>query len=317
MPKLELSQQLMIRGVSLRQLQVFLAVYQHHSITEAAKRLHLTQPTVSIQLKKLSEQLRTPLYQVHHKKMVFTESAAILANYAGEMLRNAELLEMELANLRELKSGTLKIAVVTTAQYFIPHIVGPFLQQHPFVDMQLTVVNRQQILERLNRGLDDIYVVSHLPESPPIHSQEFLENPLYLVAEAHHPLMAHPNLKLKDIANEPFILREPGSGTRLALEKTLKELGVQLNIRMVIESNEAIRECVAAGLGVSILSEHALKLGSDDRLKILPVNELPIVTHWHFVWPQHRNTSIVARAFIDYLGNDYLAPHSQISASSP
>ncbi|MBY5992906.1 LysR family transcriptional regulator [Ferrimonas balearica] len=290
-----------LRSVSLRQLQVFLEVYQRGSITAAARHLHLTQPTVSLQLKRLSEQLSEPLYRVHHRQLAFTESARLLARCALEILQSAERLEMNLADLHQLKAGTLRIALVSSAKYFIPNIIGPFVRQYPLVDLQLKIVNRAELLARLAQHQDDVYVISQLPEQPPLNVHPLVANPLHLIAPDPHPLSGHPRLSLKDLAQEAFIFREAGSGTRLAIDQCLAALDLALEPRMVIESNEAIKQCVAAGLGLAILSEHAITYGGMAGIQRLKVKELPIQTHWQFVWPKDRPPSVLAEAFLGYL----------------
>ncbi|SHH28719.1 LysR family transcriptional regulator [Ferrimonas marina] len=296
-----------LRSVSLRQLQVFLEVYQRGSITAAAQQLHLTQPTVSLQLKRLSEQLSEPLYHLHHRRLIFTESARLLAEYTREVLRSTERLEMSLADLHQLKAGTLRIALVSTAKYFIPTIIGPFAREYPLVDLQLKIVNRAELLQRLEQHRDDVYVLSQLPEQPALNVHPLVANPLHLIAPDPHPLGGHPSLSLHDLSQEAFLFREAGSGTRLAVEQCLARLDLRLTPRMVIESNEAIKQCVAAGLGLAFLSEHAIRYGGMAGIQRLAVKELPIQTHWQFVWPKDQSPSVLAEAFLRYLTASPLA----------
>lgn len=285
---------------TLRQLEILLAVYTTGSITAAAAQLHLTQPTVSMQLKKLSEAIQAPIYDTVGRRLIFTQAGHVLADTAREVLEKFALLDMQLADLRGLKAGTLRIAVVTTSKYFIPHLLGPFCQRYPQVEIAFHVGNRQQIIKRLEQAHDDFYVFSHPPEDLNLSSNRLLPNPLVAIAPLSHPL-AGRDISLAEFACLPFLAREQGSGTRYAVDSFMREAGVTLNIRMTIESNEAIKHSVAAGLGVSILSAHAIRFSGTDGLVELRVEGLPINTHWHFVWPNGKRLSPLAQTFLEYV----------------
>ncbi|MGI0116043.1 LysR family transcriptional regulator [Zooshikella sp. RANM57] len=291
---------------TIRQLEIFLAVYEGGSITAASETLHLTQPTVSMQIKKLVEAIDMPLYEQVGRKLVFTDAGHTLATTAKDVLSSFVDLETKLSDLRGLKSGTLKIAVVTTSQYFIPHLLGPFCQRYPAIDIQLKVANRQQVIDRLTAGKDDFCVFSHLPEDIAIETIEFLPNPLVAIAPQHHPLATKKRIQLETITNAPFLMREKGSGTRFAIEEFMKEHQIQLNLKMTIESNEAIKHAVMSGLGlgISILSAHTLAFGGRSRLVELPIKALPIKTHWYFAWLQGKQLSIIANTFLNYVQSE-------------
>lgn len=286
---------------TLRQLEILLAVHDQGGINGAARALYLTQPTVSTQMKKLSEAIGAPLYHILQRKLVFTDEGLELVRTAVEVLDSFARLDKSLTSMRELQSGTLRLAVVTTSQYFIPHLLGPFCDRYPGVDVQLKVGNRQQTIERLRQGVDDFYVFSHPPKDIDTESIEFLDNPLVAIAHPDHPLSKRKRLALADIAKEPFLIREQGSGTRHALEEFLRERGVELNVKMTIESNEAIKHSVLSNLGVSILSAHTLTYGGISGLVKLPVKELPIMSHWFFVWARHARRTVIASEFLDYV----------------
>ncbi len=286
---------------TLRQLEIFLAVYDLGSIKAASESLHLTQPTVSMQLKKLSEAIGMPLYERVGRGREFTDAGRALAATAREVLDSFERLDMALSDLRGLRAGTLRIAVVTTSKYFIPHLLGSFCEQYPRVDLQFKVGNREQIIRRLHDGLDDLYVFSHPPRDEDIVVTDFLPNPLVAIAPVGHPLAARERLSLEDLAAEPFLMREAGSGTRHAIERHLEKHRVRLNVRMTIESNEAIKHAVMSGLGISILSEHTLTHGGSTGLARLDVRQLPIESTWYLVRLRSRRLSLIAEAFFDYL----------------
>ncbi|MED5389443.1 MAG: LysR family transcriptional regulator [Pseudomonadota bacterium] len=289
---------------TLRQLEILLAVHDTGTVTAAAEALHLTQPTVSMQLHKLVDAMGVPLYEQHGRKLRFTDAGLAAVASARRVMEEFEHLDMTLADLRGLKAGTLRLSVVTTAKYFVPHLLGPFCERYPGVEVSFHVGNREQIIERLEQGLDDFYVFSHVPGGMPLESSAFLDNPLVAIASENHALARHQPLTLDDIAREPFLMRESGSGTRHAIEQYLQQQGKVLNVKMTVESNEAIRHSVMAGLGISILSAHTLNLGGWVGLVPLKVLGLPIVTQWYLVRPSKKRLSVVARAFQQFMDDE-------------
>jgi len=286
---------------TLRQLEILLAVYREGSITAASNALFLSQPTVSMQLKKLSEAVGAPLYDQVGRKLIFSAEGHEVIRMAREVLESIDQLEMRLADMQGLKSGTLRLAVVTSAKYFIPHLLGEFLQHYPDIDIDFKVGNRQQILDRMMDGEDDFYVFSHPPRQNDLNLHEFLPNPLVAIAPEGHPLASMNNIPLQTFADHPFLMRESGSGSRLVIERHFAKLDIAPNVRMTIESNEAIKHAVISGLGVSILSGHTLTFGGSQGLVTLDVEHLPIQTHWYLASLKARQPSIVARAFLDYV----------------
>ena len=286
---------------TLRQLEILLAVYQHGSITAASNILHLTQPTVSMQLKKLADDVGMPLYNNIGRKQVFTEAGLAVVSSAREVFACFDRLEMNLADQQGLKTGTLKLAVVTTAKYFIPHLLGDFLKLYPDIDVEFKVGNRQQIIDRMETGEDDFYVFSHPPENRDLVLHQFASNPLVAIVPQDHLLTKEKTVSLERFAREPFLIRETGSGTRHAIQNYLNSQGVSLNVRMTIESNEAIRHSVMSGLGVSIISEHTFAFGGSSGLIKLPVEGFPITTQWFLVRLQAKQMSIIARTFLEYV----------------
>ena len=286
---------------TIRQLEILLAVHDNGSINAAAKALFLTQPTISMQMKKLADAIGSPIYYLSQRKLIFTEEGLALIKTAVDVLDSFSRLDTSLSDMRELKAGTLRLAVVTTSQYFIPHLLGPFCERYPDIDVQLKVGNREQTLERLKQGVDDFYVFSHPPHDPETQSIEFLKNPLVAIAYEGHPLAKKRSLSLDQLCEQPFLMREQGSGTRYAIEEFLKEQRKQLNIRMTIESNEAIKHSVMSKLGISILSAHTLTYGGKSGLIRLPVKELPINSHWFFVWSKSKRQTMIAAEFLAHV----------------
>ena len=286
---------------TFRQLEILLAVFEGGSIKAASENLYLTQPTVSMQLKKLAEAIGLPLYQQVGRKLKFTDAGLATVATARNILQQCEELDMQLSSLRGLKTGTLRLACVTTAKYFIPHLLGPFCQRYPGIDIQFTVANRQQIIDRLEQGLDDFYVFSHLPEGLDIDVIEFMPNDLVAIAEANHPFTKQKKVSLQAFLAEGFLIREIGSGTRVATEAFFDKHNVKPNIKMTIASNEAIIHSVMSNLGVSILSAHTLAFGEAYDVSVINVEGLPIQSKWSFSWLKAQKQSPIAKVFLNYV----------------
>jgi DNA-binding transcriptional LysR family regulator len=286
----------------LRQLEVFEAIARLGSFTRAAEELFLTQPTVSMQIKKLSDAVGLPLFEQVGKKVFLTDAGHALHKTCREIFKHFSHFEMAVADLKGLKQGTLRLAVVTTAKYFAPRLLGPFCQQYPGIEVSLKVSNRERILERLAENQDDLYILGQPPEELDAVAEPFLDNLLVVLAPANHPLAGVKKIPLARLAEEPFLLREPGSGTRKALERLLADQGLTIKVRMELGSNEAIKQAIVGGLGVSVLSRQTLTLDAPlKQLAILDVEGFPIERQWYAAYPAGKQLSIVARAFLDYL----------------
>lgn len=295
---------------TLHQLKVFEAVARHNSFTRAAEELFLTQPTVSMQVKQLTKAVGMPLFDQVGKRLYLTQAGEELVKTCREIFDDLDKFEMRVADLKGLKQGRLRIAVITTAKYFLPRLLGPFCQRYPGIDISLQVTNHEHIINRLNDNLDDLYVMSQLPENIEITCQPILENPLVVIAPADHPLAQEKNISLERIGVEPFIMREPGSGTRKAIQNLFNEHKISLKVRLDLGSNEAIKQAIVGGLGISVLSAHTLALeGPTSHLTVLDVENFPIERYWYAVNPSGKQLSIVARTFLEYL----LAEGKQIS----
>jgi len=287
---------------TLRQLEVFEAVARLGSFTRAAEELYLTQPTVSMQIKKLADAVGLPLFEQIGKKIYLTGTGRALHATCREIFDQFSRFEMAVADMKGLKKGTLKLAVVTTAKYFAPRLLGPFYQQYPGIDVSLKASNRERVLERLADNQDDLYILGQPPENIDAIAEPFLENPLVVLAPAGHPLAGQKKIPLKCLAEEPFLMREPGSGTRKALERLFAAHGLSMKVRMELGSNEAIKQAIVGGLGVSVLSRHTLAHDAlMGQLAILDVENFPIERQWYVAYPSGKQLSIVARTFLDFL----------------
>jgi LysR family transcriptional regulator, low CO2-responsive transcriptional regulator len=287
---------------TLHQLKVFEATARHGSFTRAAEELFLTQPTVSMQVKQLTKAIGLPLFEQVGKRLYLTDAGKELFATCKDIFQNLEKLEMTIADLKGMKQGKLRIAVITTTKYFMPRLLGPFCQQYPGIDVALTVTNHEKVLERLANNQDDLYVMSQLPEGIDIKSHAFLDNPLVVVAPANHPLANEQNIPLSRLAEEPFIMREPGSGTRRALQTMMDSEKLSIKMRLELGSNEAIKQAIAGGLGISVLSSHTLLPdATTNELTILDVQGFPIHRKWYLVYLAGKQMSVIAETFMEYL----------------
>lgn len=288
--------------VSLRQLQIFEAVARSLSYTRAAEELHLTQPAVFTQIKQLEESVAWPLLERIGKRLHLTDAGREVLATSRDMLGGLERLEMRLADMQGLKKGKLRIAIVTTAKYLIPRLLGEFCKRYPGIEAALTVTNREKLLARLADNVDDLVVLGAPPEHLDVVATPIAENPLVVVARHDHPLADKKKIPLKRLATESFILREPGSGTRLATERHFEQHGIAPRVRMELGSNEAIKQAIAGGLGVSVLSSHTLALdGERGPLQVLDVAGFPLRRQWYVAYPRGKNLSAVAEAFLAHL----------------
>jgi DNA-binding transcriptional LysR family regulator len=284
---------------SLRQLQVFAAVAEAGSVTRAAEQLHLSQPAVSQQLRQLNEAIGEPVFDSLGRGISLNATGQRLLETWVTIEEQWRQFEESLTATRLLQQGTLRIAVVSTAKYFIPRMLGEFWHHYPGIEVRLEVANRDQIVERIKANTDDLYVMTQPPEAMDLVCEPFLDNPLVVIAPRGHALAERGVLTMADLQEERFILRERGSGTRYAIQQAMQEAGTSLNMRMELGSNEAIKEAVAGGLGLSILSRHTLHRnpGTDDGVVILPVQGFPILSRWQLVYLRKRQLPHSAVAF--------------------
>jgi DNA-binding transcriptional LysR family regulator len=296
-----------MRHTTLRQLEVFEAIARLGSFTRAAEELHLTQPTVSMQIRKLTDAVGLPLFEQVGKKVYLTEAGRALHDFSRQIFDHFTRFEMLLANFKGLKQGRLRLGVITTAKYVIPRLLGPFCRDYPGIDVTMEVSNREHILERLQDNEDDLYILGQPPEGSDAVAEPFLANPLIVLAPMDHPLASKHNIPLKRLAEEPFLLREAGSGTRMALEQLFARHHLKIKVRMELGSNETIKQAVMGGLGLSVLSRHTLVLdAAAERLAILDVQGFPIERQWYLAYPKGKQLSVVAAAFLEFLRR---APH--------
>jgi DNA-binding transcriptional LysR family regulator len=285
----------------LPQLRVFEASARLGCFARAAEELHLAQPTVSVQIKKLSETVGFRLFEQVGKHIYLTDAGQRVYTGCNELFRALSGIEESLTEMRGLDSGHFQLAVTSTAKYFAPRLLGAFVQRYPGIQTSLQIHNRSTLIERLGNNQDDLYMFADPPGQKEIMVQAILSNPLVVFARSDHPLAGEKNTALARLANEPFLIREPGSGTRMVTLKLFEQHGLAPKIRMELSTNEAIREAILAGLGISILSRYTLGLEPEQsRLICLDVEGFPLESHWHFVYPVGKHLSIAARTFMDF-----------------
>lgn len=291
-----------MRHATLHQLKIFEVVARNLSYTRAAEELHLTQPTVSIQLKQLTDIVGLTLLEQVGKRIFLTDTGHELLKLCHNIFQGIEGFEMLTSNMKGVKAGKLRIAAISTSKYFVPRLLGPFYAQFPGIEISLKVTNRERLLQRLSNNEDDLYILGQPPEHMDIKLEPFLENPLVVLAPHNHPLAGHKNISAARIIEEPFLIRESGSGTRLATEKFFKKQQLSINVRMELGSNEAIKQAVAGGLGIAVLSAHTLALEKNtDELTVLDVEGFPLKRNWYVAYPTGKQLSIVASTFLDFL----------------
>lgn len=288
--------------ITLRQLKVFESVARHLSFSRAAEELFLTQPAVSIQIKQLEDTVALPLFEQMGKRIYLTEAGQELYQYSRAIAQQLADMELALDELKGLERGKLNISVVSTANYFAPHLLAKFCQRYQNVTISLHVSNREIVLKQLADNLTDLAIMGQPPDGLDIVSETFMENPLVIIAPPNHPLCNMRHIPVKRLEQEIFLVREPGSGTRSAMERFFAEQQIKINRGMEADTTEAIKQAVQAGMGLGIMSLHTIELELEtNRLNILDVQGFPIMRHWHIVHRKNKRFSNVAKTFKDFL----------------
>ncbi|MEO8938034.1 MAG: LysR family transcriptional regulator [Burkholderiaceae bacterium] len=288
---------------TFRQLQLFLALVETGSITAAARACHVTQPTVSMQLRDLAESIGLPLYGQLGKRLQLTVAGEALVGAAQRMSDEWAAFEQKISALKGLTQGRLRLAVVSTAKYFVPGMLGTFCARYPDIDISLQVLNRDGVVARLRNHRDDLYIMSMPPPDMDLAHHVFLPNPLVVIAPSTHPLAGRRSISLAMLAKQRFILREHGSGTRMACDAHFAALGFTPNVRLELGSNEAIKHSVAAGLGLAVLSRHAIarRVDGGEGVTELTVRGFPIQSNWFILHQKDRGPSPIAIEFLAHL----------------
>jgi len=292
----------LIRHVTLRQLQIFEAVVRLGGYTRAGEALHLTQPTVSMQVKKLSEALELPLLEQVGRRILPTAAGRDVYAAAQDILGKMVALGDSASERRGVVEGELRIAVITAATYFMPHLLGAFIARYPRVRPRLTVTNRAEVLERFKSKADDLLIMGRVPHELAVEAHPFIDNELVVAAASDHPLADVRCITPEVLSRERFLVREPGSGTRQAVDRLFAEQGIKITPYMELGSSEAIKQGVMAGLGLSVLSRHNLRLElAGNHLAVLEVEGFPLKRRWYAVHLKSKRLTLAARTFLEFI----------------
>ena len=289
-------------NVTFRQLRLFLALADTGSVSGAAKALHVTQPTASMQLKEIGQAVGLPLYEVIGRKVHLTDVGKELAATARAMDATWAAFEQGVDAAKGLSRGKLRIAVVSTAKYFMPRLIGTFCKRHPAIDVSLEILNRDGVVQRLRENMDDLYIMSMPPADMDLHDEVLMPNPIVVIAAQADPITKAAGVPLSALADRRFILRETGSGTRMAADRHFRSQRFRPDVRLELGSNEAVKESVAGGLGLGVVSRHALH-GHDKEhgVRVVDVQGFPLPSSWHMVHHAGQKLSPVALAFRQHL----------------
>jgi len=291
--------------LTIRQLRVYDAVAHHLSYSRAAESLHLTQPAVSMQIKQLEETAGLPLFEQLGKKIYLTEAGKEFLHYCKNILDQLTEAESVLAEMKGVGQGKLKISVAETASHFATQLLAEFCRRYPKVSVTLNVTNREGLLSHLARNEMDMVVMGKPPEELDLQATSFMENPLVIIAPNNHPLAHESSIPLDRLQEETFLVREQGSGTRIAMERFFTEQAIKLTTGTELSTNEAIKQAVQAGMGLGILSLHTISLELEaNRLVVLDVQFFPIMRDWYVVQRKGKRLTATAQMFKEFLLNE-------------
>ncbi|MDX1594389.1 MAG: LysR family transcriptional regulator [Gammaproteobacteria bacterium] len=291
-------------NVTLRQLRVFEAVARHLSFTRAAEELFLTQPAVSMQVKQLEQHVELPLFEQVGKKVSLTEAGREMQFYSRAIMQLLDEADDVLDGLRGGEHGHLGLAVPSTANQMTMNLLAAFRRRNPAFTFSIDITNREGLLRRLELNECDLVIMGRPPEEVALEAVAFMENPLVVIAAPDHPLAERRRIDPASLRQETFVIREPGSGTRIAMERFFAEHGwhPDQGSGMEMTSNEAIKQAVEAGLGLGIVSLHTLDVElAAGRLKVLDVKSFPILRHWYIVQRKGKRLSAVASRFREFV----------------
>ena len=283
---------------TLRQLRVFETVADELSFTRASERLHLSQPAVSIQVKQLEEGVGLPLFEHTGKRISLTEAGGIIYRCSQTIRSVLEDAGEQIDELMGIQRGKLEITVATTASYFASRILAGFARSFPKIAISLDVTNREGLLHQLESNQCDLVIMGEPPKGRRLESTPIMENPLVIIASPGHPLAGRRRVPVREIGQQTFVFREPGSGTRAAIMRFFEKKGVPIQITMEMTSNEAIKQTVQAGLGLGIVSRYTVELELETgRLVELDVRHFPLRRYWYLVRRRDKQLSPVAQRF--------------------
>jgi DNA-binding transcriptional LysR family regulator len=287
-----------LKDATLRQLQILATAARTLSFSRTSEALHVTQPAISQQMKQLEELAGLPLFERVGRRLALTQAGEELARHARGVLRALDDADDALAALRGLRGGRIRVAVTSTAKYFAPKLIALFAKRHPEVELRLVVNNREVVIQLVSANEVDLAIMGKPPEQLDTAAFPFADHPLVVVAPPDHPLARRRPAPLQALAHETFLVREPGSGTRAAMERFFAEHGLELRIRMEMASNETIKQAVMAGMGLGFISRHTVGLElAADALALVHAPGLPVMRTWNVVHLREKRLSPAAAAF--------------------
>jgi DNA-binding transcriptional LysR family regulator len=288
--------------ITIRQLQVFASVARHLSFTRAAEELHLSQPAVSMQVKQLEGIVGLPLLEQIGKRVHLTQAGTTMQHYGGVIAEQIREAQEAIGELKGIEGGRLRISVATTVNYVAARLVAAFCRHHRGVEVSLDVTNRENLLRQLEDNKTDIVLMGQPPEGLNVAAEPFLDNPLVVIASPEFSIGRTRYIPFEQLQCETILIRERGSGTRLAMERFFTEIGIKPALTVEMTSNEAIKQSVEAGLGVGIVSGHTIKLEMEvGRLRILKVRSFPILRRWYVMHRTGKRLSAAANAFREFV----------------
>jgi len=287
--------------ITLKQFRIIEAIVENSSYTEAAKALFMTQPAVSMQIKQIEGEIGLQLFERSGKQIKATEAGQELLHYARTIRQQLEEAETVMEELKGLKRGKLHLTMASTANYFAPRLIAAFHHQYPGAKVTLDVTNRSGLLEALDTNTTDMAIMGRPPEGHELTGISFLDNPLVVIAWPEHPLAQSSSIPLADVADEPFIVREPASGTRMAIERYFAAHHLTLTPGMEMNRSEAIKQAVMAELGLGIVSLHTIEMElALKRMVVLNVEDFPIMRHWYIVHRNNKRFAAIPEVFRNF-----------------
>jgi len=288
--------------LTLKQLKVFEAVAAYRSYTEAAKKMHMTQPAVSMQIKQLEDQAGLLLFDRLGKQVSITQAGEELLHYSKNIHQQLEEAEQVLDELRGLKRGKLHLTMASTANYFAPQLIAAFHHEYPDAKVILDVTNRAGLIDAVENNTTDMAIMGRPPKGHSMVGIPFMDNPLVAIAAPSHPLAKKKMIRLQELQDETFIVREKSSGTRIAVDRFFAEHDIELPARMEMNRSEAIKQAVMAELGLGIVSLHTVEMElALKRLVVLNVEDFPIMRQWHIVYHEGKRFAAIPEAFKNFV----------------
>lgn len=291
-----------LKNVTLRQLQIFLIAAEEESFVRAAETLHLTQPAVSMQMKRLSDMVGVTLFAKRGRSLYLTRAGKALLPYVRQVAETLRAADEEIDAIKGLRHGKVKIGMVTTTHYFAPRLTAQFKAKHPEVELDIAIANRKNVINKLESNQIDLAIMGRTPSRLSVEAEEFSEHPYVIIAPKSHPLVGNNNIAPKELQAENFLARESGSGTRMILDHFFVKNDLKHPDIQEFSSNESIKQSVMAGMGLAFISAHTIHLeAKSGLLEVLDVRGMPALRTWFILHLENKNLSPAAIAFKQFM----------------